>query len=240
MTIISSYRDRIESLRRFCDSVKNVDKSKFEFIVVSLGDDNDEAKRLCIDSGVMFVYVDYKKVFNTAKAHNIGVMMSSHEWIMKQDIDCVASDGFYEYLSKHLSDKDSNYYMCLGVYYLDEHGNKKNRTPEGNEFVFNRNLWNRINEFVEFDGYGWEDYATLYAFEKELDKNFVLSHYSESDINNTIKHEIRDKKNLQASYLGIYLTHYYHDRKTNTEYFLRNKDNKKLLYKYVMERNKCI
>lgn len=196
LTVVSSYRNRLNHLKEFCKSVKGVNEA-VKFIVVFLGDKEQEAIKVCFDADIEVIYKDYHGAFNTAMAHNIGFNAADTEWVMKQDIDCLApSPDFYDYILKEIGKcKD---YLIVGV----------NGHVTGNEFVVRKKDWLAVGRCPEFDGLGWEDYAFEYKLHKYFHPDFQVS--SIEFVTNCIRDEIVKVKNNE---LSMRLKHIPHQKK---------------------------
>lgn len=231
ITIISSYRNRSQSLLNFCKSIQNLDRKKFDIIIVSLGDENQSDISLCRANHINFHYVDYHDTFNTGMGHNIGVNLAKTKWILKQDIDCVCEDvSFYHTLNTIKNDFSDNDFLNIGVFYNEI----QKATPYGNEFFFTKSLWEKIggspNTFV---GYGWEDYAVLYHMEKIRNPEFRLS-YDKLNCNSIIRDQLARIKNKEAfEKYKLFLIHKHHQITKDKNYMNRMDINKNELFKYI-------
>jgi hypothetical protein len=206
LSVITSYYNRPENRRLFKESIKDIDRSQVEFIIVS--------------------YIGEPFNFSTGRLHNLGVSKARGKWIVKQDIDCVIKDkGHYYKLIEHLKDKPDTYFMNIGVKsYL---GNDNDAF--GNEYVCSKVAYNEVGGEPEFKGYFGEDYAMLYKLAKYADKTYKLN-YDCGNVDNIIKRDLARVKNKENDFYYIHNKH-----KMWPDKLQDYKRNKKLLYKICQE-----
>jgi glycosyltransferase involved in cell wall biosynthesis len=209
LEVIIPYHDREENLAKLVESIKKVDNTKITFAVANL------------------IPVEH---FNTGKAFNIGAQKSYSKWIMKNDVDCIATPDLYMEAWEKIQDMDEKDYLIFGAKYLDENGNPSEQEECGNEFVCSKQAWQDIGGVPEWTGYGWEDYA----FELELEKNRnpllrVPYFPTPAALANWIKENIVIPKNKDNKH---WFNHHWHKREINIMQRNKNYDNlHKMVYR---------
>lgn len=125
LTVVISYRDRLESLKSFALNVKDIDKGVIQFRLISLGDKENEVIQICKEAGIIFHYIPYtNNNFNTGMAHNYGFKIAESDWVMKQDIDCIPWHGFYDrllYYWNPFMDNYKNFAIIPAVWVNEKH-----------------------------------------------------------------------------------------------------------------------
>jgi len=92
LTVVTSYRNRPEDLKRF---------------------DNDIHLQRAID--YLLVEQDNNGLFNTGKLHNIAVREAKTKFVLKKDIDCTMSLQSMKNLLKLLKKADDTFFMNIGI-----------------------------------------------------------------------------------------------------------------------------
>lgn len=226
LSVITSYRDRIESLEKYCDSIKLVGKDYIEFNIVSLGDNSEQAQALCKDHGINFHYIDYNGIFSTGMAHNIGVKKSEGEWILKQDVDCYFTENKYPDIIKYI-EKENSDYLIIGC---------NNEWQCGNMYIIKKEDYLKIEGEPEWTGFGFEDYQFLYRVHKYFNPSFKLKKYNQSDIHVYIREQIVKPKNYKIfKKTRLVFEHLDHPRHTGSDYWKQTQINKMKLWESIKD-----
>lgn len=207
LSIIIPYSsDRIDHFNILMDRLNKLDKNCFE-IVPELSDE---------------------KPFNTGRVQNRAIEKASNDWILKNDVDCVADETLYYYALGSIQGRNYHGYSIFGVEYLKQDGTINERFPKcGNEYLFNKILWQRVSKIPEWTGYFAEDYAFEYKMHRYT---WNKGDEANCDIDNT-HHWIRDNITIPAnSENPFYFQHMWHEKKVDIESIKRNK---KKLYELV-------
>lgn len=195
----------------------------------------------------------YGEPFNTGRLLNAGIKAAETEWVMKLDADCYPYQGFFDRLLAYLeSEKRPRFWFAIvGVMYLSRNWSRDIlrdvfdkdvafgvnvghcdvlmlpfgvKFPCGNEYVVRREDILDIGGSKEFEGYGFEDYATelslMAAREYPFWRNIL-------DVEKTrISQAIRDKlvipENRKSAQEGLLLLHRWHERQVKHPYAIKN------------------
>lgn len=217
LSVITSYYNRPENLKRYIESLRKSDKNGVEFWLIEYGERSEETQDLT-NEGINYGFVPGNNLFSTAKCHNAGVRAADGRWLLKQDVDCIVpSRNFYQKLAEELKNKSWTYFMNIGVKnYL--HGNQ----AFGNQWVCSKQAYNIIGGEPEFHGYGFEDYVFLYKLAKLRDRAFVLK-FNEINVTDVIRDQLARVKNKETDF---YMLHKNHRRVAN-DYWRASVENKR-------------
>jgi predicted glycosyltransferase involved in capsule biosynthesis len=259
LAIITPYRERLESLRAFVDSVRDVSKDEVEFLLVVLGDANLEVETLCRSAGVRHHFVNHSGPFQIGQALNIGATVSTADYILKQDIDLIGYDGFYldllEFMNRNL--KGERDFLNLGYYYMTDAYTKQFLSgrvskallqniqprdldqfgiPCGSAFLVNRKHYLSFGgTHSGFKGYGWEDYYVLYMLQTLKQPEFRLKEYSLRSITDRCRDEIARPLNRITNGASLIFFHRWHRRIDDNGYMQYVEANRRLLFRLVCE-----
>lgn len=156
LSIIVPYYNRPEALKRFQEATKDLSKEFFDIIISEVPTEN---------SGK----------FNTARAFNEGVEQAQTEWVMKNDVDCIAEKSeLYQWVHSAIQTMNTRNFMILGAKYLNPDGSLRNTKHHcGNEFICTKTVWKLIGKVPEWTGYGFEDYLFEYSLMNNLSPDSV-------------------------------------------------------------------
>lgn len=261
LTVIIPYRKRIDNLKTFAHNIRNIDRTQIEFILVVLGDPDEEAVQLCRTAGIRYHYEDDTTLFRIGKAHNIGAALSEADFILKMDVDLLAPPGVYEGLVKHIQTAMTRQtdYLVIGCYFAgktfseqylsadvtQEHLEmlKTNtayrekmqlQQPEGTMFLMNRKFYLGFGGCSEeFSGHGWEDYQVIYYAEKLRNPRLSLMDFNP----NTVRTRLVLPANKKATSLGFVFIHKWHPPVPQPAYYAGRGGNSTVLHKLLTNFN---
>jgi len=99
LSVITTYRKRIKNFMQYAKHIRNNNISGVEFILVSLGDNDERVIKECAISGIKYIYEDYTGIFSNGMGHNIAAKHARGEWLFKLDVDCIPYVGFFDDVS---------------------------------------------------------------------------------------------------------------------------------------------
>lgn len=253
LAILVPYRNKLNALKGLLKHIYI--HNDIQWILINLGDKNKEIDNLIGDK-MLHHYVDYDDIFSIGLALNEGAKKAKelgYQYIMKHDVDCMGNSSGIPVYSKlfNILPKNKNYSIVPmwytnniftnidydNLFPLDSKYLHKFSNYGGTNFIINTQHYLDLGGTPkEFIGYGWEDYATIYKFEKSINPSFSLPNYNATNISSKIR-DILVKPKLNNSYKnGIILLHQYHSI-INNIYMNKIKENKKILYDFVNSYN---
>jgi predicted glycosyltransferase involved in capsule biosynthesis len=262
MSVIIPYRNRIEDLIVFAKNIQLVEKKDIEFIMIVMGDDNQEIKQLCKRAGIRYYYVAHNGPFCLGKGHNIGARVSNAKYIMKQDIDCVPYIGLYERLLPFVNSelgKRPKEWLNVAVFYAQRQFTEqflrnfvtyetyceiRNKSYNqfmfkmacGNQYIINREHYLSFGGVSDkFIGYGWEDYQVIAYLEKILNPSLNFENETEETITFRIRDSLAREKNKITNAEDLILIHRFHPSYKDDGYRDNLQKNKSVLLKLVNE-----
>ncbi len=227
ITIISSYYNRFENLKRYCENLKKNNLSNIEIIICGIFN-NIEIQYLKQFNFIQ-IYHYSRKTFSTGFFQNQAIEKSSNKWILKQDIDCIPEKGLYQDVINFIKNADWKDYKIYGVKYLEKDRRSASRFWCGNEVLFSKKAWQKIGKILEWE-YGWEDYAFEYKLEKLKNPSFYIQGIDIHNITNKIRDELVRKKNNENKY---WFLHFYH----NKPKFESEKINREKLFNLINQKD---
>ena len=260
VSVLIPYRNRLDTFRVLADNVSVVDKANVEFHVISMGDSDPLVSVLCKRSGLHYHYLPHVEMFQIGLAHNFGATIATGQYILKQDVDCLPYDGFYDQVLTFIADEltEPRAWANVGVYYCNEWFSKTYLTgritrdiydlakdahkascnyASGNCFLANREDYLQIGGCSErFRGWGWEDCQVAYCLEKSYNPEFRLSAYELETIIDVCRDEITRPKNRATYQRDIVFLHKWHDpRSDEARYKEFGEHNRKVLLDVVTD-----
>lgn len=209
LSIVIPYHNRIKSASYFNKSIENLDRNKFEIIISAY----------YFDYSTIFFknmnIINNNTHFEIGKYKNKGIDSSKNNWILIQDIDCIGTIELYEYIYNKIQTMNENDFMILGAEYTKKDGSINQKFIKcGNEIVFYKNIWEKIDKIPEWEEWGFEDYAFEYKLMKNKNLDFKLSHIDLIDISQTIRDELTIPENKKHPF---YFKHLYHEKNIDNE-----------------------
>lgn len=197
--VIIPYRHsdtRQDALTRIERIITTKHSEKVIFYVVDSGSPFEVSSKLedlCINNGAEYIYADTShELFSPGKARDIGAVYANTEYIMFQDIDCLAYDGFYEEIIREIDNENlkeiQNDFLIIPCLFLTEDGSVeylktpgyqrkqkfmkflyeaspyiKMLAPISSSIVINRLYYLSMGgHFKEFRGHGFEDFELIH------------------------------------------------------------------------------
>lgn len=253
LSVIIPYRDRLENLRVLAENVAIVDKTRIEFLLIVLGDNDPEVILICERADIKYHYISDSSMFCIGKAHNLGAEISTGVYIMKQDTDTLPYQGFYENLLNYIDIHFNSpfQYLIIGCYFAGkEYSSEKlcgivnfqhveylkntpgarekffDHGPEGTMFVINRASYSGFGGCSkEFKGHGWEDYQVSYMIAKLNNPSLKLPDYTPS----AIRLFVVLPANVKASENKLVLVHRWHTAVNDPQYYAQKANNAGIL-----------
>ena len=197
ITIITSYYNRFENLKKYCESLAKENLKNIKVIICGVFNTFEMQYLLA------FQFIEYynfnRKEFKTGFFQNQAIEKVNTEWILKQDIDCIAEKGLYLEALRFVKTADWKEYKIYGAKYYDKYGKQANRFECGNEVLFSKKAWQEVGKIPEWDYY-CEDYAFEYRLEKLRNPDFYIPGINQNNVAVKIRDELVIKKNNENKY----------------------------------------
>lgn len=194
LTTITPYWNRPGMLERWLRCLRAAQHPEVQHLIFGVNEEEPyPGWNQGFDGGIEWQYLqELGGPKSIGHYHNLGASLSTTEWIMKLDIDCMPNVRYFDELITVLNKAKPKQWFNGGMFYMNRSGSNTYLDKEVTEKTYSHimtyrkqfsanpyldpaatNFICRRQEYLDlggclegFKGYGWEDYQQIYMLER--------------------------------------------------------------------------